>query len=602
MQNYNKKKYIEILVEILAKKTGVSIKSSQSWKANVKTKELLYKEEDLKAIPIYVIRGLLLHEIGHLNYSGEVPVTDVMKKYGIEQIKYVYNCFEDMRVNKKLCSCYGDYAKSSLSTSNKNSLQFLRNIRPDGSDAINKVIPKLQQFMLMTTVDGLNEVYGSSYSGKYYSIGITSANLSRVFSKDVYSKYRYSSSYKIRDIIQRAIEAPNVISMARIIDSEFIPIIEEYLKKPQGQPQSGQGKGKGQGEGEGQDQQNKQNDKSEKDDKKDGGGKDNKKDDKKDDKKDSNGQGKDEKDDKKDDESQGNGGGNKKKEQEKQEPEDDRTHNAKHNHKIIKGFLSGDLNEKMEANASNNVFGEKAGRGEIEGVATMIPEIEAKCLMRLSSNVLRRKLGDILKKRKSVRWRGDKKSGTLVSKDIYKILTDSERPFSKKSVPDIPHYSVYIAVDSSGSMRSTRSGVSLHVRAYFATVLIKDVCEKLGFNIKVYDYNDRAKEITDDMEDYMSLSGGTDDESAMKLIEADINYNDDNIIFFITDGETCKDDSREKRLRELSRNSMFCGIGIGQSIHESTLKRNYPNYIKVDSVEKLPMVLSNLLYRLVKKS
>ena len=115
---------------------------------------------------------------------------------------------------------------------------------------------------------------------------------------------------------------------------------------------------------------------------------------------------------------------------------------------------------------------------------------------------LSQKLGDILKEKACIRYVGAYKSGRLLGKNVFKVITGSNRLFSKRNHPDKPNYVISMLLDESGSMSGSR-----HYNSYIASHLIMRACQKLGFQIKFIKYGSRVEPI-EKLDEYRRMEGG----------------------------------------------------------------------------------------------
>ena len=147
-------------------------------------------------------------------------------------------------------------------------------------------------------------------------------------------------------------------------------------------------------------------------------------------------------------------------------------------------------------------------------------------------NTLAQKLNDILKEQQSTRFTGNHLAGKLLSKNVYKVLTDEKRIFSKKTNPNKPLYHVYFLLDGSGSMSDNNKLEN----AYTASFLLSRVSKKLGFKQTFFDFSDTPRELKN-LYDYRNPQGsGTDLGRALPVLEKAITKDEENIVFLVTDG------------------------------------------------------------------
>ena len=227
-------------------------------------------------------------------------------------------------------------------------------------------------------------------------------------------------------------------------------------------------------------------------------------------------------------------------------------------------------------------------------------EQEVAAILKPYINTLSQRLQSILQEKAHTKWRGSHISGKLLNKNAYKVTIPHEtRIFSKKTTPDTPHYHIYLALDGSGSMNQDQLGVY----AYMGAVLLKQVCKNLKFDIDIIQYDDRAEPVNNLYEEYSYNGGGTNDYSAMELIEKRIKPEQNNLIFFLTDGDTDRRDERADCLARFENklNAYVFGVGIGRGINYETIIKNYKRGIQVDQVQELPQRLVEVIRSVIKR-
>ena len=89
----------------------------------------------------------------------------------------------------------------------------------------------------------------------------------------------------------------------------------------------------------------------------------------------------------------------------------------------------------------------------------------------------------------------------------------------------------------------------------------------------------------------------------MELIERRIKPEQNNLIFFLTDGDTDRRDERADCLARFENklNAYVFGVGIGRGINYETIIRNYKRGIQVDQVQELPQRLVEVIRSVIKR-
>lgn len=534
------KEYIDILISGLSAQTGIKLIPGKQWKANQTKKELTYNQEDLKNLPFDVVRGLMLHEMGHILYSPSFKESDAVKKYGAEMMSSIYNTFEDMRIERRLTLRFGSYARCGLDSVDVWGVE--QHLFNNGGryDELSKV----EQFLILSLFRFYAQ-YVTDYSVGQY-LGPDAEYLwspdkwtypIATFDKKVKSKHKAKRKI-ISQIIYHCYQAVTVEELQKIVDDDLIPIIKDFIEDKEDKK-----KGKGKKQQQGQQQQGQQQGKSEP--------------------KIGKGEGKPQKGD-----DEGKDG------------------------KPIKG--EGDTKIEMVKGGSKGFSTNPSKKMERRKI-TKPTEMEARALLRPISYVFSQKLKDVLKEQKAIRFTGNYKSGKLLNKNAYKVAIGGEtRIFSKRNNPDTPEYAVYIALDSSGSMCGEKS-----TYAFLGAALLKDVCTRLNFPVKVYEYDTEIRELKN-LDGYTDAGGGTNDSVVMRQLDKDVNSSENSLVFIITDGETGRDDDfniLKKKLKQ--KNVVTFGVGIGAEYMRDSLKRNYDNAVCVEKVEELPFQLLTLMRTII---
>jgi len=221
------REYLKLLTETLSNKTGVTIREGKNWSSNLKTKEVIYKMEDLKDLDYPIVRGLLLHETAHINYT-EADKNEanrpIVKKYG-QVIHEIYNAYEDIRIENKLRDRYGDYAESSLNQTNVHAIKCqLEKTKGDLTPA-----PKLHQFLLMTLFS--HDSYINPLSEQLLGYGASKIIFNREKLKidEAVIKKLIDNRNMLSDFYYSVKLATTTLELMDMVDRELIPIIKDFI-------------------------------------------------------------------------------------------------------------------------------------------------------------------------------------------------------------------------------------------------------------------------------------------------------------------------------------------------------------------------------------
>jgi predicted metal-dependent peptidase len=123
-----RKNEFERIAKILAKEHKIEIDSGESWSANIKSRKVFYRQEDIFNLSEDHILGLILHEIGHIHYTtdAELPVKNK------ELIHCTMNMLEDISVEHIIGQDYpnaGEILESTKEEVIDNLLKILKNLK-----------------------------------------------------------------------------------------------------------------------------------------------------------------------------------------------------------------------------------------------------------------------------------------------------------------------------------------------------------------------------------------------------------------------------------------------------------------------------------------
>lgn len=540
--------YIHVLTSALSVQTGVKIQAGDKWMANVQDKVLIYPKEQLRLLPFYAVRGLLLHELSHILHSTptEKP-KDIIAEYGEEAVYEAFDGLEDLRCESLITGLFGEFAYRAIS--DMNYYGVARCIDKCHGDFTR--YKKWEQYLLifhyLALADRHNDIYELvGYDCKYLTDTPNQYNMMECYWVDPKVRKHFRKTInQAKEILIDINGADNSQEVLKITVNKLLPLIKPLMdkndkKEQQQQQPGGQQSGKQNGN------------------------------------------------------QISNGNNNSQKKPNDQNNQDD-------SRISISGQLKNDINSEIILGKQNNgnQNGSKAGNalGKMEKRQQRLSEAETAALLRPYINTLATRLRYILQEKAATRFRGLYKQGKLLGKNAYRVLIpNEERIFSQKSTPDSPRHAVYMALDKSGSMDGDRE-----TYAFVGGVLLKYVSKELGFPVKLYAFDNHCYQLDgNNLDLYHESGGGTSDDSALQRIYNDASGSDDNLVFLVTDGET-HTGSRLEYIRRLERekNAQIFGVGIGRDISFETVKRNYTHALHVEEPKELPGALINLLRNII---
>jgi len=117
---------------MLAKEHKITIEEGNSWAANIKKRQVFYRKEDIYNLEEEHILGLLLHEIAHIHYTGDVT----MPQKNQELLHSTLNMLEDIAIEHRISQDY------------PNAGEILDQTRTECLDTLVKMLPKMKRVSL----------------------------------------------------------------------------------------------------------------------------------------------------------------------------------------------------------------------------------------------------------------------------------------------------------------------------------------------------------------------------------------------------------------------------------------------------------------------
>lgn len=193
----------------------------QTWSINVDTKTLRYTQQTLSQLPPEVVKGLILHESGHLKFTDVVPIPN-------NGVGDVYNAFEDMRIEHNLIKKYGNFGAQAIAhlngystLSHEMSEREKKERRNRGEQVEGDT--KLRQFL--TQVIEKN-IYLDGNQQRYVDVIPSLRYLESTRDVDVRERLHKINIAGITDAVKRA---QSTREMKNILDKYLIPLIQDYI-------------------------------------------------------------------------------------------------------------------------------------------------------------------------------------------------------------------------------------------------------------------------------------------------------------------------------------------------------------------------------------
>jgi hypothetical protein len=216
--------YIEAITTALSDNGKVTFKEGNGWQTNVESKVVEFNPHDLQQLDSNTVKGLLLHETGHVKYTQPVKASTIAEAN--KSMDDVYNVLEDIRIEKKLIDDYGAYANEGLEANIANTMITRKKEYQDGSFN-NK--PKLHQLLLSM----LGENYGSRYDDNP-EIEDGNYQIQHRIDQDVKERIQKIDS---RKFIRKALDAKSTQEIKELADNELYPLIKDYIEQANNAPE-----------------------------------------------------------------------------------------------------------------------------------------------------------------------------------------------------------------------------------------------------------------------------------------------------------------------------------------------------------------------------
>lgn len=220
------RRYLEAIATALSEEDKtITFEESEQWRTDIKTRTIEYNPLDLINHDIDLVKGLLLHEYGHVKYTTETTKTKLEKEH--RSIHIAYNVFEDMRIENKVSRDFGDFAIMPFDI--VNSYGILR--KGENIDRV-KNAPKLDQFLaglqLFIIPEGSERIIN-------YLIGNTEleniqSSFLNAMDKGVQSNLKkFMNSISMNLLCTRAKRCYDTASIKEFTEKQLLPYIKDYL-------------------------------------------------------------------------------------------------------------------------------------------------------------------------------------------------------------------------------------------------------------------------------------------------------------------------------------------------------------------------------------
>ena len=211
--------YIEAIATALSDKENITFNESNSWQTNVDKKQIDYNPLDLLNLPALAAKGLILHETAHVKYTDSIERSPLAKDN--ESMQDIYNVLEDIRIEHKLESNYGDYARESLEETAIVSSERHRQTMKQGKFSEHT---RLNQFLL--------SILAKNYSQRYYrnsSLAMTRNDM--YYRSNVAPEVIKKLEILENNIIVTALNAKNTQELVDYSDNVLYSKLKEFIEE-----------------------------------------------------------------------------------------------------------------------------------------------------------------------------------------------------------------------------------------------------------------------------------------------------------------------------------------------------------------------------------
>lgn len=529
--------YIEAFIGALSNRTDIKFVEGNGFGVSLKDKTFMYDPVTLQQATIDEVKGILIHEVGHLNYTTDVPdgeESEEYKKYPC--LSDLYNACEDIRIEHLMIKEFGNFADGPIGESRLyaafNNYETVRAGVSPNMTGYKAFGGSLMTGFCMEDSRPLSNLTGDySYLPFYNSIHSYSEAIydyMRKFkSKEMKEKDLEAYFKKMKDFdwfIKSIDKCKNTIEVMALVDKEIVPHIRDLLEF--------------------QEEKNKAEGKM----------------------------------------AQALHGAIKKM-KEKMDAEEKKAEKAK----------EGEEFKNSRSMLDDLITGSKTGKKYRKADLPTDPELEQ--LYKMHIRALTKHLNSILEERTTIKYAGAYKRGKLLPRNVYKAKTNESRMYSKRKHFDTPSYEVTFIMDESGSMGSEGEDGGRYENIYTAGYVINRAVQALRFKINYISFDDNVRDHKEfaKMRDFRG--GGNNEDKVLRHAEKKLNYKNDQIIFLLTDGGVDSDNSPTPMLtkfKKLGVHVIPIGIGIPES-QAREFRQWYPESVLVKGMDDLVKTMSDFL-------
>lgn len=209
--------YLEGIITALGEQEGIVFKEDTSWFTDVEKKELHYNPHDLLSMQYLEAKGIMLHETAHCLFTEPIGDQSELEKQFTNDMRAIYNIFEDIRVEKKMHRKLGEFFTESQQRIEENTFiaiyhelyQTRKIFEPEN---------RLTQALLVTISLCEENQGGSGIINSYTSHFVEQS------SKDIAEKLE-----ELEELGYRVKTLSSTREMRDFVDTFVYPLLKEYI-------------------------------------------------------------------------------------------------------------------------------------------------------------------------------------------------------------------------------------------------------------------------------------------------------------------------------------------------------------------------------------
>lgn len=238
--------YIEAFVSALSARTDLEFIEGNKFGVNLKDKQFMYDPILLQQMSIDEVKGVLLHEVGHLNYSEHITTKDSKEFAKYPHLSTLYNAMEDMRIEHRIIKEFQTFALFPIADSRlyatESNFYNLKSGHIDNIPPYYAFIGMLYSYLLYDDERPLRnlEPYPRTYMPwqnliSEYSLQFGNS-LAPLLPEKIGARFTYPQH--LRDLMQKIDKCSREKELVHVVDTEIVPYIRELLDEEKGRAEA----------------------------------------------------------------------------------------------------------------------------------------------------------------------------------------------------------------------------------------------------------------------------------------------------------------------------------------------------------------------------